>query len=287
MRDAAPLVSVSSSVNFRRPPVRPWKVFATFRDNSHIVLQMAKRDVIERYRGSMLGFLWSLLNPLLMLAVYTFVFTVVFHSRWPNSASGSSGFAINAFAGMIVFTIFSESVSRAPTLIVQSANLVKKVVFPLEVLPWVTLVSSLFHAFVSFAVLLLFSAVVLGKLHVTALLFPAVIVPVALLSLGMSWLLSSLGVFFRDASHTVGLLVMVTMFLSPIFYPLSAVPAGIRAVYEWNPIVRSIEDCRSVVVLGTLPDPLHYAANCLLAAGFAWLGLWWFLRTKHAFADVL
>jgi lipopolysaccharide transport system permease protein len=252
-----------------------------------IVFQMARRDMIDRYRGSMLGFAWSLLNPLLMLAVYTFVFSLVFKAAWPGSAAGSAGFALNVFAGMIVFTIFSESVSRAPSLVIQNANLVKKVVFPLEVLPLVTLASSLFHSVVSFAVLLAFVVVVTGKLPLTAVLFPVAMVPVALFALGLSWFLASIGVFFRDATHTVGLLVMALMFLSPIFYPVSSVPERVRGLFELNPLARSVEDCRALVIAGNVPDPIGFAVNLVIAVAVAWLGLWWFMRTKHAFADVL
>jgi len=278
---------LSSSIQSHRTPVGPGHVLRTLRRNRHVVYQMAKRDMIERYRGSVFGFLWSVLNPLLMLTVYTFVFTVVFGSRWPNSGGGSGDFAINVFAGMIVFTVFAESVSRAPTLVIQNANLVKKVVFPLEVLPWVALASSLFHALVSYVVLLAFVLVFMGRLHVTAILFPIAILPVALLSLGISWFLSSLGVFFRDASHTVGLLVMAIMFMSPIFYPASAIPPHLRWLFDLSPLARSIEDLRSIVIAGTLPNAAEFAVNFLIAAGVAWAGLWWFMRTKHAFADVL
>ena len=255
--------------------------------NRRIVFQMARRDMIERYRGSMLGFVWSVLNPLVMLLVYTFVFTTIFQSKWPGSGSGSADFAINAFVGLIVFTIFAESVSRAPVLVLQNANLVKKVVFPLELLPLVTLASSLFHAAINFLVLLVFVVAVTGGLHPSAILFPLAIVPVVLLTLGLSWLLASLGVFFRDAGHTVALLVTVLMFVSPIFYPSSAIPAHLRPLFELSPLVRSIEDARAVVILGTVPDPAAFALHCLAAGLVAWAGLWWFVRTKHTFADVL
>jgi lipopolysaccharide transport system permease protein len=284
-KSAAPL-NPSSKLGSPRYP-GPGHVVASLRRNRGIVFQMAKRDMIERYRGSVLGFLWSVLNPLLMLVVYTFVFTVIFRSGWPGGGGSSVDFAVNAFAGITVFNIFAESVARAPVLVVQNANLVKKVVFPLEILPWVTLASSLFHALVNFAVLLAFVLAVTGKLHATAILFPLAILPVVLATLGLSWFLAALGVFFRDASHTVALLVTVLMFVSPVFYPVSAVPAHLRPLYELNPLARSIEDVRAVVVSGTLPDPAVFLLHCLVGAAVAWGGLWLFMRTKHAFADVL
>jgi lipopolysaccharide transport system permease protein len=262
-------------------------VLGSLRTHRHIVSQMAKRDMIERYRGSVFGFLWSLFNPLLMLAVYTFVFSVVFKSQWPGSTGGSPEYAVNAFAGLIVFTIFSESVARAPTLVVGNANLVKKVVFPLEVLPWVTLASSLFHALVSYLVLLAFVLAIQHTVHATALLFPLVIVPVIFLALGISWFLASIGVFFRDTSHTVALLVAVMMFFSPIFYPLSAVPKDLVWLFKFNPLVLPIDAGRSVAILGVVPDVGDYLILLVASVAIAWAGLWWFVRTKHTFADVL
>jgi lipopolysaccharide transport system permease protein len=266
---------------------RPAYVLGSLREHWQIVRQMAKRDMIERYRGSVLGFTWSLFNPLLMLLVYTFVFSVVFRARWPGSDGSSLEYAINAFAGLIVFTIFSESVARAPTLVVGNANLVKKVVFPLEVLPWVTLASSLFHALISYVVLLAFVLGAHRGLHPTVVLFPLAIVPVVLLSLGLSWFLASLGVFFRDAAHTVALLIAVLMFLSPIFYPVSAVPQELRWFFDLNPLARAIDDGRMVAIQGTLPQLGSWLLLVAASALIAWAGLAWFVRTKHAFADVL
>jgi lipopolysaccharide transport system permease protein len=265
----------------------PSYVIGSLRNHKAIVLQIARRDMIERYRGSIFGLLWSLFNPILMLLVYTFVFSVVFRVKWPGSDGGSLEFGVNSFVGMIVFSLFSESLSRAPSLVLQNANLVKKVVFPLEVLPWVTLASSLFHVLVNYIVLLVFVLFIKGSLSPTVLLFPLVIVPVALLALGLSWFLSSIGVFFRDMSHTVALLVSVWMFVSPIFYPLSAVPPGMRRFLELNPLAPLIDDARSVALLGVIPDLSGYLWTCAISAAVAWAGLWWFMRTKHTFADVL
>ena len=205
-----------------------------------------------------------------MLLVYTFVFSVVFRVKWPGSDGGSVEYGVNSFVGMIVFSLFSESLSRAPSLVLQNANLVKKVVFPLEVLPWVTLASSLFHVLVNYIVLLVFVLFIKGSLAPTVLLFPLVIVPVALLALGLSWFLSSIGVFFRDMSHTVALLVSVWMFVSPIFYPLSAVPPGMRRFLELNPLAPLIDDGRSVALLGVIPELSGYLWICAISAAVAW-----------------
>lgn len=262
-------------------------MFGSLWGNRRLVLQMARRDLVERYRGSVFGFLWSLFNPILMLAVFTFVFTVVFRARWPATGGTNAEFAVNAFVGLIVYGLFAESVGRAPSLVLQNAHLVKKVVFPLEVLPWVSMASSVFHAAVSFVVLVAFTVVVTGAPRATSLLLPLVVVPVILLSLGLSWFLASIGVFLRDASHTVPLLITALMFVSPIFYPLSSVPENVRWILALNPLAGAMEDSRAVALGGVIPDPTGYILLLVGSAAVAWGGLWWFMRTKHTFADVL
>jgi len=252
-----------------------------------LVKQMARRDIVDRYRGSMLGLLWSFFNPVAMLLIYTFVFSYVLGTSWPGSEGGAIAYALNLFAGLTVYSLFSESVTRAPSLIVSNANLVKKVVFPLEILPWVTMASSAFHALVSYAVLLLFVVVVTKTLHPAAFLVPLLVLPVMLLGLGFSWFLASMGVFLRDLPHTVGLAVMALMFVSPVFYPLGAVPEAARKILALNPLAPLIEQARAMAVLGTFPDAAHWLVLLIGSFVVAWAGLAWFMRTKHAFADVV
>ncbi len=277
---------MSSHLLRTRRPVGPLFVLESLNANRGIVAKMAKREIIDRYRGSMLGLLWSFFNPVAMLAIYTFVFNVVLKTTWPASG-GTAQYALNLFAGLIVFSLFSEPVMRAPALMLQNPNLVKKVVFPLEVIPWVVMASSAFHAAVSFAVLLLASILVLGALHPAALLVPILVLPVIFLALGISWFFASLGVFLRDLAHTVGLGVTALMFVSPVFYPLASIPESARSLLALNPLAPLIEQARALALLGTFPDPTHWLG--LLVASFlvAWAGLWWFMRTKHAFADVV
>jgi lipopolysaccharide transport system permease protein len=270
-----------------RRPIGPQLVMGSLAAHRGLVRQMSRRDIVDRYRGSVLGLLWSFFNPVAMLLIYTFVFSFVLGASWPGSGGGAMAYALNLFAGLTVFSLFSESVTRAPALIVQNANLVKKVVFPLEVLPWVTMASSAFHALVSYAVLLAFVVVVTRTLHPAAFLVPVLVLPVILLGLGFSWFLASMGVFLRDLPHTVSLAVTALMFVSPVFYPLGAVPEGARAILALNPLAPLIEQARAMAVLGTIPDAAHWLV--LLAGSFvvAWAGLAWFMRTKHAFADVV
>jgi lipopolysaccharide transport system permease protein len=270
-----------------RPPIGPFAVARTLIFHRALISRMARREIVDRYRGSVLGLMWSFFHPVAMLLIYTFVFSFVLGTSWPGSAGGSIAYALNLFAGLIVYSLFSESVTRAPALIVDNRNLVKKVVFPLEILPWVSMLSSAFHALVSYGVLLVFLAIATRTLNPAALLVPVLVVPVMLLGLGLSWFLASMGVFLRDLTHTVGLAVTALMFLSPVFYPLGAIPEEPRRILALNPLAPLIEQARAMAVLGTFPDALHWLV--LLVATFlvAWAGLWWFMRTKHAFADVV
>lgn len=225
---------------------------------------------------------------MLMLAVYTFVFSVVFASRWPGLESqGKLHFAIALFAGMIVFGIFSETMQRAPSLIVSQPNFVKKIVFPLEVMPWVTLIAALFQAAIGFVVLLTLLAFADGRIPSTVLLLPVVLIPLLALCLGLSWLLASLGVFLRDVGQLIGVAVTALMFLSPLFYPSSALPEHVRWLVALNPLALPIELARGVIVFGRVPDwpawALHFAASGVVM----WLGFAWFQRTRRAFADVI
>ena len=249
---------------------------------------MTRRDVVGRYRGSVMGLTWSFLNPLLMLVIYTFVFRVIFKARWDASGPESQvDFAIVLFVGMIVHALFAECVNRAPGLIIANVNYVKKVVFPLEVLPAVALGSALFHASASMLVLL---AVVLasnGTLHPQVLLAPLLILPIAATALGIGWFLASLGVFLRDVGQVTGILTTALLFLSPVFYPLSAMPERYRGLIQINPLTFAIEQTRAAVIWGANPDWALYVVYLAVGLLTAWGGFWWFQRTRRGFADVL
>jgi lipopolysaccharide transport system permease protein len=256
------------------------------RHNRALIMSLIRRDIASRYRGSALGMVWSVLNPLLMLAIYTFVFSQVFKMRW-GTASAPSEFALMLFAGMLVFSFFSETVSRAPGLITGTPNLVKKIVFPLEVQAYVVIGSALFQSLVSLVVLLGAHLLMKGMPPATALLIPLIFVPLSLMCLGFVWLLSALGVYLRDIGQLVGHIIMMTMFLSPLFYPESAVPERFRAFIDVNPLAILIAQSRKVLILGEWPDWDTLGWFTLFAFAFASLGFWWFQRTRKGFADVL
>jgi len=253
-----------------------------------LVLQLIRRDVEARYRGTALGLVWSLLHPLVLLGIYTFVFGMVFRARWSDPGQGSLGqFALVLFCGLIVLNLFAECVGRAPGLIVASPSYVKKVVFPLEVLPVVVLGAALFNAVISLLMLVAARLLVDGLLPATLPLAPLVLLPLVLMALGTSWALASLGVFLRDLGQLVGLLLQVLMFLTPVFYPLEAVPARVRTLIALNPLAPIVEDFRRVVLWGRMPDWRGWALSLLVGGGIMIAGHAWFTRTKQAFADVL
>lgn len=254
-----------------------------------LTYSLVRREIAGRYRGSALGMLWSMLTPLFMLAVYTFVFGTVFQSRWGDQGEDASmgAFAITLFAGLIVFQSFSEVINQAPGLVIANKNYVKKVVFPLEIFPPVLLGSALFHMLVSLLVLFAFMLPVQGGIHFTALLLPLVIVPYGLVLLGIAWILSSLGTYLRDISQVTGPLSTAMLFLSPVFFPVAVLPEWLRPFVYLNPIAVPVEQLRKVALFGELPDFATLALYAIVGLLVAALGYLFFQKTRKGFADVV
>lgn len=265
----------------------PMEMFASLWRHRALAKALVKREVIGRYRGSVMGVLWSFFNPVLMLAVYTFVFSVVFKARWSASSDSKTEFALILFAGLMVFNIFAECVNRAPGLVLSNPNYVKKVVFPLEILPLVSLGGALFHALVSLGVWVVFYLLFFGLPHSTVLLLPLVAIPLILFTLGTSWFLASLGAYLRDVGQVIGVLTTILTFMSPIFYPVTALPAQYQPLLSMNPLTPAIEHVRAVLVWGVVPDLNQVLLYAAIALVWAWLGFVWFQKTRKGFADVL
>ena len=265
----------------------PKEMLASLWRNRSLVSALVKREVIGRYRGSMLGLLWSFFHPMFMLTVYTFVFAVVFKARWSAGGDSKTEFALLLFAGLLLFNLFAECVNRAPSLILSNANYVKKVVFPLEILPLVSMGSAFFHMLISLGVWFIFYLAFFGLPHLTALLLPLVLLPIVLFTLGVSWFLASLGVYLRDVAQITGLITTTLMFLSPIFYPASSLPEDYRPLLLLNPLAPAIEMVRDVLVWGKQPDWLFLSLYLAAAAAISALGFAWFQKTRKGFADVL
>ena len=270
-----------------RFPVSPRALFATVFDHGSLLWQFARREISGRYRGSLLGFGWAVVNPLLLLAIYTFVFSVVFGMRWDGTVGDRAGFALQVYAGMVVHGFFAECVTRAPTLVVDHRNLVKRVVFPLQLLPWSALVVAAFHFAVGVALVAVASAVRGGGLTAAALALPLVVAPLALFTLGFTYAFAALGVYLRDLAQVVGFFALSLLFLSPVFYPASAVPEAWRWIVAVNPLAHFIEMVRGCLVHGTWPAAGALAALWAGSLAVAWAGFYGFQRTRRGFADVL
>lgn len=254
--------------------------------NRQLIIQMTKREVIGRYKGSFMGLAWSFFNPVFMLVVYTFVFSVIFKSRWGGGDSRTL-FAVVLFVGLIVLNLFGEVLNRSPSLILSNINFVKKVVFPIEILPVIAIGGALFHGFISLSVLLAAFILFNGYLHWTALFLPLVMLPLIVATLGISWILAALGVFLRDVGQTMSIVTTVLMFISPVFYPVTAVPMEFRSFILANPLTFVIEQAREVLIWGHLPNFIGLCIYMAVAVVAAWGGYALFQKTRKGFADVL
>lgn len=273
--------SVSGFFNPVRIVAHLWK----YRD---LIRQLTWREVAGRYKGSFIGLGWSFIQPLIMLFVYTFVFSVIFKARWGvESDEGKAAFALALFMGLITFSIFSEVANSAPSLVLGNANYVKKVVFPLEILPFVRLLSALINAVFSLGVLFVGILIFNHFIHWTALLLPLIWLPMMMFTLGCGYFLASLGVFVRDMGTVIGVLTTILFFLTPIFYPISAVPEPFRIFCRINPIAIFVEDARRVVLWGFSPDWPWFFFGMALSVAVLIFGFVWFMKSKKAFADVI
>lgn len=265
-------------------PTSPFRVL--FRHFT-LITRMAKRDIVGRYRGSFIGLMWSFFNPLLMLLIYTFVFGVIFKARWNSEVSNHFEFAIILFAGLNVNTLFSECANRAPSLIIENTAFVKKVVFPLETLCWSNLGSALFHLLVSTFVLLVIGIFVRGFIPWTVVLFPVVVLVFLPFVLGVMWMLASLGVFLRDLKQAIGIITTALLFLAPILYPMTFIPAAYRMWMYLNPLTVIVMASQDVLVWGRQPQWWLLGIYAGIACLFAWAAFAWFERSRKGFADVL
>ena len=272
-----------SAQTARRAVWRPlWELPRRF----DLIWPLARRMTLARYRGSALGLLWALLTPAVMIAVFTFIFAGVFGARFTEGGTPWE-YALYLFCGLLPWTAFSETLQQSSGIVVAHANLVKRVVFPLETLPVAQALAALVTQLFGTAALLVAAVIVRGELHVTALWLFVLLVPQLLLTLGGAWLVASLGVFVRDTAQVLGLLLTAWMYLTPIIYPEQVVPQRYRPALELNPFTPLVRAYRSAVIEGAAPDPagLAYASAVGLAAFL--LGYWWFARTRKNFADVI
>lgn len=265
-------------------PVFAGKIIYT---NRELLWQLIKRNIAGRYKGSALGLLWSFVQPLLMLCVYTFVFSVVFTVKWGVEMTSRSAFAIIMFCGIALYTIFSESIMASSCLILNNQNYVKKVIFPLEILTVAQVVSNFLLGTAWFLLLFLGVVFIYGTVSWTMLLLPLLLLPLFLYTLGISFLVTSLSVYIRDTQYILGVILQILFFMTPIFYPITAVPEQFRIYLQLNPLTVMIEEVRKIFIFGQLPDWTFFLLSLLIGGIVFQLGFAWFYKTKKGFADVL
>ena len=265
----------------------PFSLFDGVIRHRGLLVELVRRDFVGRYKGSFMGIAWSFFKPLIMLGIYTLVFSVALKAKWGMGGNGKATFAIVLFSGLIVHNFFSECITRAPLLIIENPNYVKKVVFPLEILPWMSLISALLHSLLSFVVLLIFCFVASVPLYGGVFLVPLLLLPLFFMTIGLSWIFASLGVYLRDLSQVMGTVSSITLFMSPIFYPVGNLPELFRKIIFWNPISLPVIQIREVMLLNR-PIQWEYWGIAMFVGLFAsGFGYWWFQKTRRGFSDVL
>ncbi len=263
-----------------------WRPLLELPGRFELIGSLARREFVARYKGSALGVVWAILTPMVMIAIFTFIFAGIFGARF-GERNSHWDYALHLFCGLLPWTMFQETVQKSATTIVNHANLVKRVVFPLETLPIAEALSSLVNQLFGTAVLLVAILILRYELHVSVLWIPVLIIPQMLLTLGAAWLIASLGVFLRDISQGVSLVLTAWMFLTPIIYPESMVPAQYRMAIALNPFTALIRSYRRILMEGAAPDWPSLAYFTAFALVSFFFGYWWFARTRKNFADVL
>ena len=265
----------------------PSYVLGSALSNRFVVGQLSKRGIYGRYRGTLLGLVWSFITPLLMLGIYTFVFGAILQIKWPDQGGGSLEFAAILFSGMLIHSLFAECLTKAPTLILANPQYVKKMIFPLESLVWVSLATAVFQAVISVVILIFYLLLVGRDITWTVLLFPIPLAGLCLFCIGVGWLVSAIGVFVKDIAQVTGLFSTVLFFMAPILYPKTALPEQIQTFLYLNPITFPIEQFRVLVLWGQQPDWIGLGIYFSVAFIFAWVTLAWFQKVRTGFADVL
>lgn len=268
--------------------LNPAAIFANLAQHRYLIVQLVRRDVLLKYRGSILGIGWSFLYPLLLLFAFTLVFGGVFGGRWGTGSNGMKGLelALFIYCGLAIFTPFSEVLSVAPRLLLANQNFVKKIIFPTEILPLVSLLSASVHGSAHLAILTI-AALLTGHAHPSLLFIPLALLPIWLFTLGLAWFITAAGAYVRDLAHGMPVLVQLLMFLSPVFYPISAAPGFLRNIHAFNPLAQAIEDLRRVTLIGMPPEWGRWFLMFTVSISFAMLGYAFYIHCREEFADVL
>ncbi len=261
--------------------------FSALTRHRHLTLELTRRDILGRYRGANFGLLWSLMGPLMMLAIYTLAFGKIFGARWNQVSGDTAAFGMVLFVGILTHGFFAECLSRAPRLMLENANYVKRVVFPLHILPWSTLLSALFHMAMSLTVFAVLNALLYDRVSAYLFLAPLIVLPLALLAISVSWFFASLGVYLRDIGQAMPVVVTALLFLSSAIVPVDTLPPDYQTLFRLNPLTFFIDQMREVALWGRMPDWRGLGTATLAGLGLAYASYGWFRFTSRGFADVL
>ena len=278
------IVTILKKINILFDPLLEIRIIGR---NRVLLKQLIIRNIEARYKGSVLGIIWSFIQPLLMLCVYTFVFSVVFTMRLGVEIEYRGAFAIIMLCGMSIYNIFSESVSICCGIIPGNPNYVKKVIFPLEILPLAQVIASFILGMSWFILLFIGVCIVFGRVSLTMLFLPITLLPLLFLTYGLCMLVASLGVYVRDIQYLVGVVLQILFFITPIFYPITAVPEEYRGILQINPLTTIVEETRKIFLMEQLPDWNLLAISFIVSLIIMRFGIVWFIKTKKGFADVL
>jgi lipopolysaccharide transport system permease protein len=267
--------------------LNPFAPFACAWRHRQLLHRLVERDIAVLFRGSVLGKLWAGLQPLALLALYTLVFGVIIQPRWQDATQSPGGVALRYFTGLIVFNFFIECVTRAPALMLGHVSYIKKILFPVELLAWMVLGGAAFRFIISSGLLLVFYTTFQGVPPASAAAAPLFVLPLALFTIGLVWFLSAIGVFLRDTGHVVTAITPAIMFLSPVFFPVAAIPGRFQTFFYANPLTLTLENVRAALFAGTVQVSLGFVAYCLSGWAFAWLGYLCFVKLRPSFADVI
>ncbi len=251
-----------------------------------LIIMMTGRDFSARYRGSLGGLVWSVIQPLVMMVIYTVVFSLFLKIRFSTDASPFT-FSVYLLCGLLPWTAFSEGMSRCKDVIRGNINLVKRVVFPLEILPLNLVLAATIQQVIGLVLLLPLAWIVSGNLPLTIFLVPIFLVMQVLFALGMNWITASLAVYIPDIGHLLNMILAVWMFLTPIFYPQDIVPSQALFLFDLNPMARLVQLYRGAFMSGQLPALESMLGTFFFCFATFLLGYFWFQHTKTGFADVL
>ncbi|MEI9915395.1 MAG: ABC transporter permease [Methylovirgula sp.] len=270
----------AESLGLITPLERAWH----FRE---LIRAVVRRELMARFSGSILGWMWAIFGPLLMLSVYTVIFSHAVGIRASTASHGVANYSLNIFVGLIMFNLFSELAYRAPGLLHEHVNFIKKSIFPSETLAWIAAIRALVYAGISFCVLLFFELLITHTLPPTILLLPFVMAPFFLFLIGASWFLMALGSFTRDVMHLMASIVPVFMFATPIFYSFDDVPPVLRIILRVNIVGDYVELMRDIVLLNRIPNPWLYLGTVIVSLLVFRSAYRFYMRYKNVFVDII